>query len=87
MANSPTVRKRARQAETRRRSNVSARSRMRTSIKNVLKAVARKDKEAAQKGYKTAVPLIDSGVGKGLIHRNKAARHKSKLNHLIRSLG
>jgi len=86
VANSPQARKRARQAEKRRRHNHAMRSRMRTHIKKVLKALKEGDLEAAREHYRTAVPYIDSLAGKGLIHKNKAARHKSRLNAHIRKL-
>ena len=59
---------------------------MRTSIKKVLKAIEAGDKDAARKAYDEAVPVIDKAAGKGLMHANKAARHKSRLNQHIRSL-
>ena len=86
MANSVSARKRARQAERNRLRNASQRSAMRTSIKKVIAAIESGDKAAAESAYKMAVPFIDRGVSKGLIHRNKAARHKSRLNSKIRAL-
>lgn len=86
MANSASARKRARQAETRRQQNVSLRSRLRTHIKNTVKAIEKGDKSEAEQSYKDAVPVIDSSASKGLIHANKAARHKSRLNSRIRSM-
>jgi small subunit ribosomal protein S20 len=86
LANSAQARKRARQAEGRRQRNASQRSMLRTYIKNVIKAVAAGDAEAAQAAYQSAVPVIDKSAGKGLIHKNKAARHKSRLAQHIRSL-
>ena len=86
MANSSSARKRARQAETRRQHNSSLRSRLRTSIKNVIKAIEEQDKEQALKNYQIAVPLIDSSVSKKLIHKNKAARNKSRLNQQLRKI-
>ncbi len=59
---------------------------MRTCIKKVVKAIEAGDKAAAEAAYKAAVPVIDRMAGKGLIHRNKAARHKSRLNQHIRAL-
>jgi small subunit ribosomal protein S20 len=59
---------------------------MRTSIKKVLKTIEAGDRDAAKKAYDEAVPVIDSAAGKGLIHANKAARHKSRLNQHIRNL-
>ncbi len=86
MANSPQARKRARQAEKRRRHNASMRSMMRTYIKKVVKAIEKGDKADAEAAYRAAVPVIDRMAGKGLIHKNKAARHKSRLNSRIRAL-
>lgn len=86
MANSLSARKRARQSEKHRLANASQRSRVRTSIKKVLAAIEAGDKSAAESAYKKAVPAIDRCVSKGLMHRNKAARHKSRLNRHIRAL-
>ena len=86
MANSPQARKRARQAEKHRQHNASLRSMFRTSIKKVVYAIAANNKEEAQAAYKAAVPVIDSTARKGLIHKNKAARHKSRLNAQLRAL-
>ena len=86
MANSLSARKRVRQSEKSRLLNASQRSHVRTSIKRVLAAIEAGDKNAAEAAYKTAVPAIDRSVSKGLMHRNKAARHKSRLNRHIRAL-
>jgi len=86
LANSAQAIKRARQAENRRQRNASQRSTMRTSIKKVIAAINAGDREAASQAYAAAVPVIDSAAGKGLIHTNKAARHKSRLNQHIRSM-
>lgn len=86
MANSAQAIKRARQAEQNRQLNASQRSRMRTSIKKVLAALKAGDRDAAVQAYTAAVPVIDTAAGKGLIHANKAARHKSRLNRQIRAL-
>ena len=59
---------------------------MRTSIKKVINAIKAGDRDIAKKAYDEAVPVIDRAAGKGLIHANKAARHKSRLNQHIRSL-
>ena len=83
MANSAQARKRARQADNRRGRNQAQRSEMRTHIKRVLKLIATGSKESAVEAYKQAVPAIDGAVSKGLIHKNKAARHKSRLNHHV----
>jgi small subunit ribosomal protein S20 len=59
---------------------------LRTFIKKVIAAVNLGDKEKAQEAYKAAVPIIDSAVTKGLIHKNKAARNKSRLNDKVRAM-
>jgi len=86
LANSAQARKRARQAEKNRQHNAAQRSMLRTYIKNVVKAIATGDKSVAETAYKAAVPVIDSAVGKGLIHKNKAARHKSRLNAHVKGM-
>lgn len=62
------------------------RSMMRTYIKKVILAIKANDPKQAQAAYNTAVPIIDRMVGKGLIRKNKAARHKSRLNAQVRAL-
>lgn len=86
MANSPQARKRARQAEKRRKHNASLRSMVRTYIKKTVAAIQTGDAEAAQKAYNAAVPVIDRSADKGIIHKNKAARHKSRLAAAIKAL-
>ena len=86
MANTKSAEKAARQAEKHRARNVALRSRMRTAVRNVTAAVAGGDKEAAKSNYQKAVPVIDSLVSKQIIHRNKAARHKSRLAARIRTM-
>lgn len=87
MANIPSAKKRARQAEKNRSHNASLRSMVRTYIKNVVKALDAKDLPKAQAAYAAAVPVIDRIADKGIIHKNKAARHKSRLNQHIKELG
>ena len=86
MANIKSAIKRARQTIQRRATNMAARSRLRTAIKNVLSAVEAGQKEEAVSNLKVAVPVIDAMVNKGIIHRNKAARHKSQLNARVKTL-
>jgi small subunit ribosomal protein S20 len=59
---------------------------LRTFIKKVIAAVRAGDKEQAQAAFKVAVPVIDSAVNKGIIHKNKAARNKSRLNNRLRAM-
>jgi small subunit ribosomal protein S20 len=86
LANSAQARKRARQAEKHRQQNASRRSTMRTSVKKVLKLIEAGDKQGAAEAYKQMIPVIDRAANKGLIHANKAARHKSRLNAHIRAM-
>lgn len=86
MANIKSAQKRARQAEKTRQHNMGLRSMMRTQIKNVVKACDAGDKDAAAVAYKAAVPVIDSMINKGIVTKNKAARHKSRLNTRIKAL-
>ncbi|MEM6485228.1 MAG: 30S ribosomal protein S20 [Pseudomonadota bacterium] len=86
MANSPQARKRARQAEKRRAHNASLRSLVRTNIKKVVAAIQSGDIEQAKQAYTSAVPVIDRMADKGIIHKNKAARHKSRLSAQIKAL-
>ena len=62
------------------------RSRMRTHIKAVITAVEKGDRDAAVAAYKAAVPVIDIMITKGVVNKNKAARHKSRLNKMVKAL-
>lgn len=86
MANIASAKKRARQSEERRKHNAAQRSMLRTQIKKVVIAIEKKDKDAASAAYQAAVPVIDRMADKGVIHKNKAARHKSRLNSQIQGL-
>jgi len=86
LANTKSAEKAAHQAEKHRARNVALRSRMRTAVRTVTTAIASGNKETAKTSYQIAVPVIDSLVGKQIIHRNKAARHKSRLAARIRAM-
>lgn len=86
MANSPQAKKRARQNEKARKHNASLRSMARTYLKKVDAAIAAGDAEKAQAAFAVAVPVLDRVADKGAIHKNKAARHKSRLNSKIKAL-
>ena len=86
MANIQSAKKRARQAEERRLHNVALRSRMRTRMKSVLKAIQAGNKEAANAELKAAVPEIDKAAKKGLIQKNRAAHYKSRLNARVKAM-
>lgn len=59
----------------------------RTYLKRVGTALESGDADAAQAAFTDAVPVLDRMVRRGILHRNKAARHKSRLNAQIRALG
>jgi small subunit ribosomal protein S20 len=86
LANNPQALKRARQAEKSRQQNASQRSMLRTYVKKVVSAIAGGDAEAAKAAYQAAMPVVDRMADKGIIHKNKAARHKSRLNARIRAM-
>ncbi|MCW8127482.1 30S ribosomal protein S20 [Microbulbifer halophilus] len=86
MANTPQAKKRARQNDKRRIHNASLRSMVRTYIKKVVAAIDAGDAEKAKTAYAAAVPVIDRMADKGIIHKNKAARHKSRLNSQVKAL-
>jgi small subunit ribosomal protein S20 len=86
VANSPQAKKRARQTEKRRTQNNGQRSLVRTVIKKVITAVDAGDAEKARAAYNSAVPVIDRMADKGILHKNKASRHKSRLNSHVKAL-
>ena len=86
MANTAQARKRARQSVKVNAHNASLRSTLRTAIKKVLKAVEAGDKAAAMISYQENVSVIDRIADKKIIHKNKAARHKSRLTAAIKAL-
>ncbi len=86
MANTTQAKKRVRQAEDRRKRNMSQRSAMRTGVKKVRAAIAAGSKEQARSAYQVAVSRLDKMARKGIIHKNAAARNKSRLNNAIRAL-
>lgn len=86
MANTAQTRKRARQSVARNMHNSSLRSMLRTSIKRVRAAVAAGDKNAANEALRKTASVIDSVADKKIIHKNKAARHKSRLNAAVKAI-
>lgn len=86
MANSPQAKKRARQNDVARLHNASLRSMVRTYLKKVDAAIEAGDAEAAKAAYDSAVPVLDRVADKGIFHKNKAARHKSRMNTRIKAL-
>lgn len=86
MANSAQARKRARQTLKHRAHNASLRTAFRTAVKKVLKVIESGDKAAAQETYRDSVKVIDRIADKGVFHKNKAARHKSRLAAKIKAM-
>ena len=86
MANSAQAAKRARQGEKRRKHNASRRSLMRTRIKQVIESVENSDKTTAESAFGHAQVVLDRMAGSKMIHKNKAARHKSRLRAKIKAI-
>ena len=86
LPNIKSAKKRARQSEDRRMHNKHIKSSMRTKVKTVVYAIEAGDKDAATAAYKLAIPMLDSSVSKGILHKNKAARSKSRLNSRIQAM-
>ncbi|MHB8623792.1 MAG: 30S ribosomal protein S20 [Sulfuricaulis sp.] len=86
MANTAQAKKRARQAEIHRSRNAGQRTELRNRIKKVRAAIAAKNKPAAQQAFRDATSVIDRLAGKGLVHKNTAARYKSVLNQRLRAM-
>jgi len=86
MANTAQARKRARQSEHRRQHNASLRSELRTAIKKVRKAIAAGDKAGATAAFRESSSVVDRIADKNIIHKNKAARHKSRLAAQVKAM-
>ncbi|MDR0770988.1 MAG: 30S ribosomal protein S20 [Burkholderiales bacterium] len=86
MANSAQARKRARQAVTTHQRNASLKSALRTAVKKVKKAVAGGDKAVALKQFQESQAVIDRVADKKVMHKNLAARTKSRLSQAIKGM-
>ncbi|HET9650666.1 MAG TPA: 30S ribosomal protein S20 [Usitatibacter sp.] len=86
MANTKQAAKRAKQSTKARTANVSLRTTLRTAIKKVQKAIAAGDRAAAETAFREQQSTIDAIADKKIIHKNKAARHKSRLARQIKAL-
>jgi small subunit ribosomal protein S20 len=86
MANIKSARKRARQANKRRAHNMSLRTQVRSAITDVKKAIASGDKAVAARALARSQAVIDRVAAKGVLHRNAAARHKSRLAHAFKAM-
>lgn len=87
MANHKSAIKKMRQDEVRRQRNKAYKTRVKTVVKEVEAAIRDQNREAAEQAFKEAVPVIDRVAGKGIIHKNRAARKKSRLAKKINALG
>ena len=86
MANSKQAAKRAKQSTKQRAVNAGLRTQLRSAIKKVQKAIAGGDAKAAETTLRTEQRIIDSIADKKIIHKNKAARHKSRLAQQVKAL-
>lgn len=86
MANIASAKKRARQSEKHRQHNVTLRTRIRSAVRKIEKAIEAGKKEEAASAFRAATPVIDSMVNKGIVHKNNAARSKSRLNARIHAM-
>jgi small subunit ribosomal protein S20 len=86
LANIKSAKKRAKQSEVRRQRNASQRSEMRTQVKSLLSVIATGNAEEANNIFRKTASILDRSARKGLIHKNKAARTKSRLNKRVKAL-
>jgi small subunit ribosomal protein S20 len=86
MANIASARKAARQSEKRRQHNASLRSEYRSAVKGIRKAIEAGDKTAARSAFQQSIKVLDSIADKDIVHKNKAARHKSRLSAAIKAM-
>lgn len=86
MANTAQAKKRARQSANLRIHNMAQRSAYRTAVKKVRKAILAGDQTAAQAALNDSMSVIDSLADKRIVHKNKAARHKSRLSAAIKGM-
>ena len=86
MANIKSAKKRSKQTVVRNARNAAQRSQLRTAVKKVRKAIDANDAAGAKAAFDVAQPILDRFSARGLIHRNKAARHKSRLTARIKAL-
>ena len=87
MANHYSALKRARQTDKKTAQNRANKSRLRTALRSLREAIAKGDKEAAQKAYQSTASVVDKGVQKGALHKNTASRYKSRLNARLKAVG
>ena len=86
MANHFSALKRARQTETKTTRNRANKSRLRGALRSLREAIAKGDKDGAQKAYRATVSVVDKGVQKGVLHKNTAGRYKARLNARVKAV-
>ncbi len=86
MANHFSALKRARQTETRTATNRANSSRLRTALRTLREAIEKGDKQAAEKTYRLTVSALDKAIQKGTLHKNTAARYKSRLGVRVNAM-
>jgi small subunit ribosomal protein S20 len=86
VANTKSAEKAARQAVKHRTRNVALRSRQRSALRGANEAIASGDKTKATAAVRAAASSVDSLVNKGLVHKNKASRHKKRLAAKLKKL-
>jgi len=86
MANHFSAFKRARQTETRTTRNRSNSSRLRSELRGLREALAKGDKASAQQIFRKTVSALDKAIQKGVLHKNTAARYKSRLSARLNAL-
>jgi small subunit ribosomal protein S20 len=86
MANHFSALKRARQTEKRTARNRANTSRLRGSLRELRESLAKGDKAAAEKVYRSTVSSLDKAIQKGVLHKNTAARYKSRLSARVKGL-
>ncbi len=87
MANHFSALKRARQTEKKTAQNRANKSRLRSALRSLREAIAKDDKDAAQKAYRDTASIVDKGVQKGVLHKNTASRYKSRLSARLKAAG
>ena len=87
MANIKSAKKRAKQSEAHRQNNASQRSAMRTQVKSLEKVIVSGDIKVANEAFRKTASILDRAARKGIIHKNTAARKKSRLNKRVKALG
>lgn len=87
MANHFSALKRARQTEKRTATNRANTSRLRGALREMRESLAKSDKAAAEKSYRDTVSALDKAIQKGVLHKNTAARYKSRLSARVKAVG